>query len=124
MQRKKFKENIMAVYEELKPVKTFMGKLKHDGDLIGELTKICLDNEIKLGKVEALGAVKKAKIGYYDQDRKEYNFLEIDRHLEIISLVGNVSLKDGKPIEQFVGAISGEELELKLRRFIKNELDE
>jgi len=98
MRRKKFKGNIMALYEELKPVKTFMGKLEHDGDLIGELTKICHDNKIKLGKVEAIGAVKKARIGYYDQDERKYNFIEIDRHLEITGLVGNVSLKDGKPI--------------------------
>jgi len=98
MQRKNFKENIMAAYNELKPVKTFMGKLEHDADLIGELTKLCLGNRIKLGTVEALGAVKKARIGYYDQDKKKYNFLEIDKHLEIISLVGNVSMKDGKPI--------------------------
>lgn len=88
----------MAAYEELKPVKTFMGKLEHDSDLIGELTKICLDNGIKLGRVEAIGAVKKARIGYYDQNEKKYNFIEIDRHLEITSLMGNVSLKDGKPI--------------------------
>jgi len=88
----------MAAYEELKPVKTFMGKLEHDGDLIGELTKICLDNKIKLGKVEALGAVKKARIGYYDQDKKKYNFIEIDKNLEITGLVGNVSLKGGEPI--------------------------
>ena len=88
----------MAAYEKLKSVKTFMGKLEHNGDLIGELTKICLDNGIKLGKVEALGAVKKARIGYYDQDKKEYNFIDIDQHLEIISLMGNVSMKDGKPI--------------------------
>ena len=88
----------MAAYEELKPVKTFMGKLEHNGDLIEELTKICLDNEIKLGKVEVLGAVKKARIGYYDQDNKKYNFIEINQHLEITGLVGNVSLKDSKPI--------------------------
>ncbi|MBN1457525.1 MAG: DNA-binding protein [Sedimentisphaerales bacterium] len=88
----------MAAYEELKPVKTFMGKLEHDKDLLGELTKICLDNNIKLGKVEVLGAVKKTRIGYYDQDNKQYSFIEMNEHLEITGLVGNVSLKNGKPI--------------------------
>ena len=46
------------------------------------------------------------------------------RKFNVSSIPNFVLLKDGKPIEQFVGAMSGEELELKLRRFIKNEMDE
>ena len=88
----------MAVYKEMKQVVTFMGKLEHGADILEELTKVCADNNIKLGKVEAIGAVKKATIGYYHQDTKIYDFFELDRHLEITNLVGNVSLKDGKPI--------------------------
>lgn len=96
--RKTLRRILMAIYKEMKPIKTFMGKLEHRADLIAELTKVCVEKNIKLGKVEALGAVKKATIGYYDQDTKTYNFFELDRHLEITNLVGNVSLKDGEPI--------------------------
>ena len=88
----------MAVYNKVTKTKTFMGKLAHGADLLEELTLICKDNNIWLGRVEALGAVQKAKIGYYDQDKRQYNFIDIDKHLEITNLVGNISLKDGKPI--------------------------
>ncbi|MBW8002362.1 MAG: DNA-binding protein [Planctomycetes bacterium] len=88
----------MAVYNQIKADAILMGKLKHDADLLEELTEICKQNKIQLGRVEALGAVKKARIGFYDQQKKEYNFFEIDKPLEITNLIGNVSLKDGEPI--------------------------
>ena len=75
-----------------------MGRLSHGADLHQELTKLCIDNEIRLGQVVALGAVQKARIGYYDQQTREYHFFELDKSLEILNLTGNVSLKDGKPI--------------------------
>ena len=88
----------MAIYNEIKPGKTFIGKLKFGGDLLVELTSVCEQNDIRLGRVEALGAVKKARVGFYDQQAREYNFLEIDKPLEITKLVGNISLRDGKPM--------------------------
>ena len=88
----------MAVIREVKAVKMFMGKLKCGADLLEEITRICVDKNIHLGRVEALGAVKKARLGYYNQKEREYHFYELDQTLEITSLVGNVSIKDGAPI--------------------------
>ena len=88
----------MAVVREVKAVKMFMGKLEFGADLLEEITRICVDRDIHLGWVEALGAVKKARLGYYNQKEREYHFYELDQTLEITSLVGNVSIKDGVPI--------------------------
>jgi predicted DNA-binding protein with PD1-like motif len=93
-----FKDMIMAVYHDVKVARSFMGKLDHNGDLLGELTQVCIDNKISLGRVEAIGAVKRARVGYYNQNSFEYEFLDFDRHLEIVGLMGNVSVRDGKPI--------------------------
>ncbi|MBF0446127.1 MAG: DNA-binding protein [Magnetococcales bacterium] len=83
--------------QQITTTRTFMGGLDHNDDLLESLTKICTNEGIKLGRVEAIGAVKKAALGYYDQDKKEYSYFTIDRHLEILNLTGNISLKDGKP---------------------------
>ena len=88
----------MAIYNKIKHTKTFMGKLKFGGDLLEELTSICDQNEISLGRVEALGAVKKARVGFYDQQARKYDFIEIDKQLEITKLIGNISVRDGKPM--------------------------
>jgi predicted DNA-binding protein with PD1-like motif len=88
----------MAIYNEVKSNKTFMGKLKFGGDLLEELTSVCAQNNICLGRVEALGAVKKARVGFYDQQARKYDFIEIDKPLEITKLIGNISVRDGKPM--------------------------
>ncbi len=88
----------MAAYKNLKIKSTIMGKLSHGADLLDELTTVCKDNNIRLGRVWAIGAVQKARLGYYHQDTKKYSYFEIDKHLEITPLVGNISIRDGEPM--------------------------
>jgi len=88
----------MAFYKEMTHRGYYLGKGAHGGDLLGEITDFCKLRGITLGRVEALGALACAKIGYYNQNTRKYETLTFDQHLEITNLVGNVSLKDGQPI--------------------------
>ena len=81
----------------VKPGRIIVGRLKKGDDLLDALQRICSDQEIRLGDIRALGAVKSARIGYYDQDRREYFFVDLAKHLELLALTGNVSIRDGKP---------------------------
>ena len=74
-----------------------MGRLKKGDDLLQALTTICQEMGITLGEVKAIGAVSQARIGYYHQDTRQYEWLDLPRPLEILALEGNISLKDGKP---------------------------
>ena len=76
---------------------TIMGKLSYGCDLLEELTDICIQKDITLGKIEAIGAVQKACVGFYNQISREYQFLDFDRPSEILNLTGNISIKDNKP---------------------------
>lgn len=78
--------------------KSLVGRLSHGADLLNELTKLCSENDISFGRVEAIGAVQKARIGFYNQSKREYEFITLDRPLEIVTLTGNVSLKDDTPM--------------------------
>lgn len=77
--------------------RTLIGRLPKGSDLMAELTRLCQEENIRLGKVQAMGAVSKANVGFYLQESREYFSLEFDYHLEIISLQGNISIKDGVP---------------------------
>ncbi len=74
-----------------------MGKLEYGDDLMQALNDVCAAHKIQTGRIEAIGAVKKAKLGYYNQEAKEYEFFETYQPLEITSLTGNISLRHGKP---------------------------
>ena len=45
----------------------------------------------------AIGAVRRARFAYYEQDVHQYRELESATHHEITGFVANVSLRDGKP---------------------------
>ncbi|MBF0178241.1 MAG: DNA-binding protein [Magnetococcales bacterium] len=82
---------------EMPSGKTFIGKLAHGCDLLAEITRICHEQCWTAGWLEGLGAVKKARVGFYDQATREYRHLDLDFPLEITHLVGNISLKEGVP---------------------------
>ena len=82
---------------KIKSSKTFIGRLSHKSDLLQEITDLCVQENITLGKVEGIGAVEKARVGYYNQGSREYQYIEYDQHLEVIKLTGNVSIKDNAP---------------------------
>ena len=88
----------MSVYKTIESKRLIMGKLSHGGDLLEELTDVCKNENVVLGTIEAIGAVQKACIGYYNQQERKYQFTEIKKHLEIASLIGNISVHDGKPM--------------------------
>jgi predicted DNA-binding protein with PD1-like motif len=72
-------------------------RLRHDADLIRSIAELAGIRGIEAGSFTAIGALKRAKIGYYDQKNHEYREMKIDSPHEMASCVGNVSLKDGKP---------------------------
>lgn len=75
-----------------------MGRLERGDDLLDALTRLVQREGVRLGRLEALGAVEKARVGYYDQAAYEYRYLDFDQDMEILALVGNVSLRDGQPM--------------------------
>jgi predicted DNA-binding protein with PD1-like motif len=74
-----------------------MGRLPKESDLLEALTAVCVREQITLGEVRAIGAVTKARLGFYDQAAQKYDYLDFNDPLELVMLMGNVSLKDGKP---------------------------
>ena len=72
-------------------------RLRSGSDILDELTGYAVDNSVTAAWFTYLGAVSSAGLRYYDQNGKTYRDFTIDRHLEVLSGVGNVSLLDGAP---------------------------
>ena len=76
---------------------TYMIRIDLGEDIIERLKKICEDEQIHLGRVEAIGATDHAIIGVYDLEKKEYYPEKINEFMEIASLNGNITAMEGKP---------------------------
>lgn len=86
----------MSVFE-CNASKELMVRLRHDADLIQSITELATSKGIEAGSFTAIGALKRAKLGYYDQKNHKYREMGIESPHEVVSCVGNVSLSDGKP---------------------------
>ena len=82
---------------EYKSDRELIVRVKHGLDLIQSITEIANSKGIKTGTFTVIGALKQAKLGYYNQEKHEYQEMKVDSHHEIASCIGNISLKDGKP---------------------------
>lgn len=72
-------------------------RLPHDADLVTAITEECVRLGVTRGTVQVIGALKKATLGFYPQDVKEYQSHDIDEPTEILCGIGNISLLDEKP---------------------------
>lgn len=77
--------------------RSFLVRLPHDEDLLPTLKRFCDENNIAQGTVTVIGAVRRATIGYYDQEAREYKHIPFDQPMEIVSCSGNISLLEGEP---------------------------
>jgi predicted DNA-binding protein with PD1-like motif len=77
--------------------RNFLVRVKHDSDIISFVTDVAKEKGVMTATFTAIGALKYAKLGFYDQKRHEYLETVLPAPQEIASCVGNISLKEEKP---------------------------
>jgi len=82
--------------KEYKVKRVLMGRLKTGDDLLLSLETVLNEARITMGSLTLVGALRSATVGYYDQNKRQYQEIKYSQHLEILSGVGNISRKDGK----------------------------
>ena len=61
---------------------------------------------VTYASLTGLGAVRWAKFAYYNATTKSYEEHEVDEQMEVISLVGNTTLRDGSPFIHWHGGFA------------------
>ena len=87
----------MKVYQGV-PKRVVMGRLKKGTDLLQSLEKLVRTENIKWGILSVIGALQRTKLGYYNQDLKQYQTKVLEPNLEITACMGNISVKEGQPM--------------------------
>jgi predicted DNA-binding protein with PD1-like motif len=77
--------------------RAFVGRLASRSDLVEEIERLCAEQGVVAAQVTVIGALRRARYAYYEQDDHRYLELESPTHHEIVGFVGNVSLRDSRP---------------------------
>lgn len=87
----------------------FIGRLDYNGDLLEQVNTFCDKNNITAGFVSVLGALRKGVVGFYNQQEKKYESIDVDKNVEIVNCYGNISIKEGKPFAHIHVVLSDRE---------------
>ncbi len=94
--------------KEHKIKKLIWVEIRHGKDLLKSISDYCLENDIKIAFITVIGALQRARFSYYNQKEKKYYQNLLEKPVEIISCLGNVSIKEGKPFVHIHISVSDE----------------
>ena len=52
--------------------RTYLFSIHKGDDLLGAIQDFCHNNQVRCGFIQAVGAVEKATLGFYDQKKRKY----------------------------------------------------
>jgi uncharacterized protein len=61
------------------------------------LTRFAQEQNLGASSFTAIGAFSGAVLGYFDWEKKDYDRIPVDEQVEVLTLVGDIALQDGKP---------------------------
>lgn len=69
----------------------------HGGDdVISGLYDFANKEKVMGGNFEAIGALQQTALAFFDRAQGVYNTIHVDRQAELVSMTGNISLREGK----------------------------
>lgn len=76
---------------------TWIVRLTTGEEIAGAITRFAAERRIDAGVVTGIGAAYDVVLGYFDRATREYERRTFTDDMEILSLAGNIALKEGQP---------------------------
>lgn len=70
---------------------------EHGDDVMPLFKKWCVERGVTAAHFTAIGAFERLVVAWFDWESKEYRQISVDEQVEVLSLVGDVALKDDEP---------------------------
>ena len=77
--------------------KTFALIFETGDEAMAGLVEFARENQLGAARFTAIGAFRDVVLGYFDWETKEYQKIPVGEQVEVLSLIGDVALKDGEP---------------------------
>lgn len=84
--------------QEVKQGDTYVIRFADDEVVPGRFLEFLAAEAITAGSFTGIGAMRSTRVAFFDIDSRQYKDIDLDEQLEVLSLVGNVAMFDGKPL--------------------------
>ncbi|MCP4914849.1 MAG: DNA-binding protein [Oligoflexia bacterium] len=99
--------------EYLKDGNTFFIRLIKDENIFKSLEEVAKAEGLTCAHINGIGAIKNVELGFYHLESKHYDRKTFSGEYELLSLVGNLSLLDGKPFYHIHTSMGCEDFSVK-----------
>lgn len=79
------------------PEKTWAVIIDSGEEVMSRLQRFCEDEKLSAARFTAIGAFSAATLGYFDWNRKDYDEIPVSEQVEVLSLIGDISLYKDVP---------------------------
>jgi predicted DNA-binding protein with PD1-like motif len=86
-----------ALLHEHEGLRTFALVLTNEEEAMAALVSFATDRQLKATQFTAIGAFSRVVVAFFDWTTKTYRHIPIDEQVEVLSLIGDISLADDKP---------------------------
>lgn len=66
-------------------------------EVLSTIERFAGEHSLRASRFTAIGAFERVTLGYFDWQRKDYERIEVDEQVEVLSLLGDVALDGTKP---------------------------
>jgi uncharacterized protein len=79
------------------PQRTFAVVLDKGDEVLEGLRAFAKEHRLSAAEFTGLGALSGCVLGFFDWEKKDYRKIPVREQVEVLTLVGNIALKDGEP---------------------------
>ena len=79
------------------PERTFALIFDEGDEVMAELQSFAKGHDLTAARFDGIGAFRDVTLGYFDWETKEYRKNSFDEQVEVVSLTGDVAVKDREP---------------------------
>ena len=82
-----------------------------DEEFISSLENYAKENKITAAQFNGIGTCSKVELAFFNWETKVYDRKIFNQHMEIVSLIGNIAMKDDKAAVHVHGSFSNEKFQ-------------
>ena len=82
---------------EIGAEKTYVLIFQTGDEVLAGLLDFARKHHLRGARFTAIGAFSDVMLGYFEWDRKDYKRIPVAEQVEVLSLIGDVTVKDGEP---------------------------
>lgn len=79
------------------PPVTYAVALETGDEAVKQLAAFVREQDVEAASITAIGAFRRAVLGYFEWQSKQYKKIPVEEQVEVLSLLGDVAVSEGAP---------------------------